>query len=158
MRYLFFLLALSACATVNPQGSELIATSKNYVGLHERADRRYLTYVLGVDPVRTEWCAAFVNSILIQNGHPTSASVNDNPLLARSFVDYGEKVVGEPRQGDIVVLKRGEPWQGHVGFYLRTQNINGRQHYILISGNDNDSVTIEAFPVSRVVAVRRVDL
>lgn len=157
MRYLIILLALSACATVEQENNN-VATSMTYLDLHEVKDREYLTQFLGVDPAEVEWCAAFVNAVLKENGYSTSASVHDHPLLARSFTYYGTKV-SEPRQGDIVVLKRGtESWQGHVGFYLRTEVKDGVPHYVLISGNDRNSVTINSFPVSRVVAVRRPGL
>ena len=35
-----------------------------YIGLHERFNRDELTELMGVDPIHTEWCAAFVNAVL----------------------------------------------------------------------------------------------
>ena len=32
--------------------------------MHERTDRAELAAYVGVDPVRTEWCAAFVNAVM----------------------------------------------------------------------------------------------
>lgn len=149
MRYLITFLALSACTTL-PQNDLVVASSK-YLGLHEVADRQELSRLVGVDPVRTEWCAAFVNTILEQQGYPTT-----NSLLARSFTDYGEPVFGDPEPGDIVVLRRGtEGWQGHVGIYLDTKVRNGKTYYVLISGNDDDSVRIGQFNANRLITIRR---
>lgn len=166
MRYLLIFLFLSGCSLASAEEDyfdydgiayhELIVYSLNYLGYDEYENRKELKSLLGVDPVRTEWCAAFVNYILEENGYPTSESVHEYPLLARSFTEYGMRVNGEPMIGDIVVLSRGtEGWQGHVGFYLGTVVRDGKVYYGLISGNDDDRVTVDIYPVGRVIAIRR---
>ena len=126
-----------------------------YIGLNEQRDRILIKEIMGIDPVTTEWCAAFVNMILLENLIPTSESVNPNPLLARSFLDWGQGVY-KPQKGDIVVFKRGADWQGHVGFYVSTTtDQNGVEYYNILGGNQGDAVSIEPYAVSRVVSIRR---
>lgn len=125
-------------------------------GLNEQKDRQLLNDILGVDPVRTEWCAAFVNMVLLDNELPTSASVSKYPLTARSFLQWGYKVE-EPRKGDVVVFTRGESWQGHVGFYVSSVDVNGVEYYHILGGNQSNSVNIESYAASRVVGIRRID-
>jgi len=62
-----------------------------YVGLTERQDRQELKELTGVDPVRTEWCAAFVNAVLEESDIKSN---NDHkyPLTARAFLDWGQKI------------------------------------------------------------------
>jgi len=128
-----------------------------YYGLNEIKDRNLLKNILGVDPVVTHWCAAFVNMILLENNLPTSESVSRYYLTARSFLTYGQEVT-EPRQGDIIVFPRGnQGWQGHVGFYVSSTTINGAEYYNIIGGNQNDSVTITPYLSSSALTIRRTD-
>ena len=56
------LLFISSCT------QDISDEARRYVGLNEYDDRREIKNLVGVDPVRTEWCAAFVNAVLeIQN-------------------------------------------------------------------------------------------
>lgn len=126
-----------------------------YVGLTERTDRQELKDYTGVDPVRTEWCAAFVNAVLEETGIEGSASVSDYPLTARSFLQWGTEVT-TPEPGDIVVFPRGNSsWQGHVGFYLKTQQINGVDYYLILGGNQNNKVSIVPYRAKRALGIRR---
>ena len=128
-----------------------------YVGSHERRDRNLLRNFMGIDPVRTEWCAAFLNSILNSQGIPGSESVSDNPLMARSFLDWGESV-DTPRRGDIVVFRRGNSgWEGHVAIYLSTVERDGRTYYRILGGNQNNEVNVTEYPVSRLLDIRRMN-
>jgi uncharacterized protein (TIGR02594 family) len=138
----------------NPQ-RENVYFAHHLVGLHERENRAELRRFLNVDPVRTEWCAAFVNAVLYVNGVPGSESVSDNPLLARSFLDWGTEVY-EPKMGDVVVFPRGrESWQGHVGFYVKTQVIDDIDYWVILGGNQDNQVSYELFPAYRAISVRR---
>lgn len=91
------------------------------------------------------WCSSFVNWVMKQSGHGGTDSA-----AARSWLKYGESV--KPRYGAITVLWRGSPdgWQGHVGFLHDFNDKN----VVLLGGNQRDSVSIQAFPRSRVLDFR----
>jgi uncharacterized protein (TIGR02594 family) len=170
---LVFLIAvtLSGCAYVKnnivstTMPSVFISTSNpphvlyaaSYVGMQERLDREQLYTLVGVDPVQTEWCAAFVNAILERHGVPGSTSVSEHPLLARSFLSWGESV-NEPKRGDIVIFRRGtEDWQGHVAIYLNTVIRDGKTYYRVLGGNQNDEVNVAEYSVNRLLGIRRIN-
>ena len=174
MRHLFggLVLAVSACSISPSVGIELKENEEprhrivvkqdnptikaiQYVGLTERTDRQELKEYTGVDPVRTEWCAAFVNAVLDETGIEGSASVSDYPLTARSFLQWGTKVT-TPEPGDIVVFPRGNSsWQGHVGFYLKTIQVSGVDYYMILGGNQNNKVSIVPYRASKALGIRR---
>ncbi len=121
----------------------------------------------------TPWCGAFVYHVahrLLGLEAPTQ------PLRARSWLGVGETTgvrpgvgVGRSLPGDAVVLTRGplpqpgpevEQAPGHVGFllpdHLRPSLGLGPLMVPLVSGNVADAVTVSAFPISRVLGVRRL--
>jgi hypothetical protein len=90
---------LVACACIflvacdaNSKAVNHLAEAANKLGLEEKTNRQELKEYTGVDPVRTEWCAAFVNAVLNESGIPGSESVSEYPLMARSFLTWGEKI------------------------------------------------------------------
>lgn len=100
---------------------------------------------------QTPWCAAFVGSVLASLGLPHTGKLN-----ARSYATYGQPVrTQDARPGDIVVLWRGSPtsWQGHVGIFVRFDD--GK--VVLRGGNQGNAVTDQAYPMDRIVAIRRAD-
>jgi uncharacterized protein (TIGR02594 family) len=127
--------------------------AKIFAGSSETKDGRILASffekALGqkVDPRKTPWCAAFVNSMLRTGGEKGTGS-----LMARSFLNYG-RPVKDPTEGDIVVLKRGNSRvYGHVGFYAgEDENGNIR----VLGGNQKDGVNISTYPASKVLGIRR---
>ena len=128
-----------------------------YVGSHERRDRNLLRNFMGIDPVHTEWCAAFINAVLRESEIEGSESVSDYPLTARSFLHWGESV-DIPRRGDIVVFRRGNSgWEGHVAIYLSTVERNGRTYYRILGGNQDNEVSVTEYPVSRLLGIRRMN-
>ena len=160
---------LTACSqpmaleTQDSQSTEIRLNTSNpaykaasYLGYTERTHRAELKELTGVDPVRTEWCAAFVNAVLEESGVDSN---NDHayPLTARAFLDWGTKVSKENIQpGDLVVFPRGnQGWQGHVGFYLKTVEINGRSYYLILGGNQNNKVSIVTYRASKALGIRR---
>jgi len=162
----FVIILISACQTTdyNNNSNDIRLPTNNpafkaaqYLGYTERTHRTELRELVGVDPVRTEWCAAFVNSVLNESGISGSESVSDVPLMARSFLNWGNKVSEEDiKPGDIVVFPRGSVgWQGHVGFYLKTEIINGRKYYLILGGNQNNKVSIVTYPASKALGIRR---
>jgi uncharacterized protein (TIGR02594 family) len=158
---ILLLFLLCACANVKEiipdrtEEPEYLIIADLYVGFNERRNREPLKKFLGVDPVNYEWCAAFVNAALRSRGIAGSESVSENPLLARSFLDWGEKVQ-EPQIGDVIVFPRGyEGWQGHVGFYYLTAVVDGVEYYAILGGNQNDEVSYELYPSSDAIGIRR---
>jgi uncharacterized protein (TIGR02594 family) len=135
--------------------NQKILIASRYMGYHERRNRAELRKFLGVDPVRIDWCAAFINSVLHEMNIKGSESVSNYPLTARSFLRWGKRVQ-KPEVGDIVVFPRGtESWQGHVGFYYGTEYRNGIKYYQILGGNQDDSVTIQLFRASTALSIRR---
>ena len=67
MRVLAFvgLVLVGACGTTS---TDSVITAQPYIGLQERENRKEIKALTGVDPVRTEWCAAFVNAVLELDG------------------------------------------------------------------------------------------
>ncbi len=152
-----FLFIVSGCEQFeleNPT-TDSIRTARGFLNSSETKDRAELKQFLGVDPVRYEWCAAFVNSVLEVNNIPGSESVSEHPLMARSFLRWGEKV-SEPKRGDIIVFPRGNSdWQGHVGFYISTYSVTGIEYYVILGGNQDDKVSYELYPSARALSIRR---
>jgi uncharacterized protein (TIGR02594 family) len=131
-----------------------------WVDKNEQQHRSELRDFLGVDPRQTEWCAAFVNSVLHSGDHAGSESVSEYPLMARSFLEWGEPVNHkheDPQPGDIVVFPRGrQSWQGHVGFYVDTVTVDGKVYWQILGGNQKNSVRIDLYDPSRALGVRRL--
>ena len=155
---------LSACSPSVSDNANITRLYKNtlthkafyYYGLSEQNDRQLIKEIMGVDPVQTQWCAAFVNMILLENDLPQSSSVSRHPLTARSFLLWGEKV-DEPIQGDILVFERGNSgWQGHVAFYVSETVIDGHLYYNVLGGNQGDAVTIDSYPSYKLLGIRRL--
>lgn len=121
------------------------------VGLHERYHRRDLQAMIGVDPSRTAWCAAYVDYVL----DVVFDLEGTDSLLAKSYLNWGISV-REPDLWDVVVFERNGPgWEGHVGFYMGETVIDGRTYYWILGGNQNDAVTVELYPRSEVLGIRR---
>lgn len=104
-----------------------------------------------IEDDETAWCAAFVGSVLSSLGLPHTGRLN-----ARSYANYGQAVrTQDARPGDIAVLWRNSPssWQGHVGIFVRFEE--GK--VVLRGGNQGNAVTDQAYPMDRIVAIRRAD-
>lgn len=119
-----------------------LTVAEQYVGLHERRDRVTLREFMGIDPLQVEWCAAFVNSVLSESGAEPTGS-----LMARSYLSWGASTL-TPTPGDVMVFSRGaEGWQGHVGFYVATVDYKDSQYWIVLGGNQDNTVSYQLFPV-----------
>ena len=159
----FIILFVSAC-NKPPEAANSIRVTKHtlthkayyWYGLNEERDRQIIKDIMGVDPVHTEWCAAFVNMVLRENALPQSSEYNDYPLMARSFLYWGDPV-DEPKQGDILVFERGgSGWKGHVAFYVSTKVVNGQKVYSVLGGNQDNAVNIKEYPASKLLGIRRL--
>lgn len=161
MKYLILITLLASCSLIEVNGvhSESVEVAKSMIGMHESYDRKILKEYLGVDPTRTEWCAAFVNSVLNEVGIPGSESVHRYPLLARSFLRWGEEVdQRNVTRGDVVIFPRGSNgWQGHVGFFYDSYVEDDIEYWLILGGNQGDRISISPYPRSRVIGVRRYE-
>ena len=160
MRVIFLsLLLLAGCGVTikTPSPPDPVLNALRYIGFSEISQRYELSTLTGIDPVRTQWCAAFVNSILNMSDIPGSETVSDNPLTARSFLKWGEPVdPADIQRGDIVVFPRGRSdWQGHVGFYVDTRIIDGYPMYVILGGNQDNTVNYDLFAPSTALDIRR---
>ncbi len=81
----------------------------------------------------TAWCAAAMNTWLLEGGLRGTGKLN-----ARSFLDWGREHTGKPEKGVIAVFERGNSaWQGHVAF------CTGREtdtHIEVLGGNQQNQV------------------
>ena len=133
-----------------------IGVASKFVGVNEKQHKdiisRFIRNTAGINinPAETAWCAAFVNGVLGATGQTGTGRLN-----ARSFLKWG-RPTDTPREGDIVVLTRGNPnsWTGHVGFYAG-RGKNGRIK--ILGGNQNNSVSIKEFPESQVLGYRTAE-
>jgi len=154
LRNSLLIILMSSCGpSIANDKNSVVQEAEQYIGLQERQDRKILRELVGVDPVRTEWCAAFVNAILESQNIPGSSSVSENPLMARSFLSWGERVdPAEIQRGDIVVFPRGtEGWKGHVGFFVEEQN----GMWIILGGNQQNEVRYDLYNPRKALGVRR---
>lgn len=105
------------------------------------------------------WCSGFVNYVCKLLRLPRSKS-----LRARSWLNVGVPVTriefAHPRY-DVVILKRGGDGQpgpeeleapGHVGFYAS----HDLDQVWILGGNQGGQVSIAAFPVDRILGIRRL--
>lgn len=110
------------------------------------------------------WCSAFVNGIAHAMRLPRSKS-----LRARSWLAVGESILIEDAETgfDVVILERGGGDQpgpdvidapGHVGFFAGKPYLSGSEisRVYVLGGNQSNSVSVQSFPVSRVLGVRRL--
>lgn len=133
--------------------SGVIQTATRFIGMTEEDHQRELmafiaTAGISLNPAEESWCAAFVNAVLQANSIPGNGKVN-----ARAFLDWGVATT-RPQPGDIVVLYRGDRngWKGHVGFFMGFDPTGAVR---ILGGNQADKVSIEAFPVTRVLGYRQ---
>ncbi len=137
----------------NPTSPYAMASS--FLGKNEMKGREELSGFFNksmgqnVDPSKTPWCAAFVNSALGASGQKGTGS-----LMAKSFLNYGT-ATDKPTQGDIVVLNRGnDPSLGHVGFYSGTETRGGQDYIKILGGNQDNGVSVKSYPASQLAGYR----
>ena len=94
-------------------------------------------------PNSVPWCSSFVNYCITKSGLQGT-----NSKQARSWAQWG--AASDRRPGSIVVLERGNPPQGHVGFFVGPDDSRIR----LLGGNQGDRVSIASYDAERVIAVR----
>lgn len=110
------------------------------------------------------WCSAFVNYVFWILGMERTKS-----LRARSWLTVGYPIpMDRAHTGfDVVILRRGTGRQpgpevidapGHVGLYSGHTPPGPTSHasVSLLGGNQSDGVNIAAYPLDRVLGVRRI--
>jgi uncharacterized protein (TIGR02594 family) len=108
-----------------------------------RIEAYHATTAGGAEPDSVPWCSSFVNYCIAKSGLQGT-----NSKQARSWAQWG--VASDRRPGSIVVLERGNPPQGHVGFFVGPDDSRIR----LLGGNQGDKVSIASYDAERVIAVR----
>ena len=104
------------------------------------------------------WCSAFTNFVAWLLRLPRSKS-----LAARSWLMVGTPIqLHDATAGfDVVVLKRGKGPQpgadvldapGHVGLFAGVEG----KHVLVLGGNQGDRVSIERFPITSILGLRRL--
>lgn len=98
----------------------------------------------------TAWCSAFANWVALKSHKKRSGQ-----LTARSWLKVGEKVE-VPLVGDIVVFWRESrsSWKGHVGFFISYSQ--DKKYIYCLGGNQNNQVSIKAYPVYRLLGFRKI--
>lgn len=104
----------------------------------------------------TAWCSAFVCWVLEPTiGAPRFGARSTRSAAARSWATWGvDRTPDLPLApyGAIAVLSRGAPPAAHVGFVVDVAPPLGR--IWLFGGNQGDAVSIAAFPIDRLIALR----
>ena len=104
-------------------------------------------------PDEVPWCSSFVNAVAWMLTLPRSGSA-----AARSWLAVGLPVESLPQAVvgfDVVVFKRGtNPALGHVGFYGGHTDTQ----VFCLGGNQGNAVSLAAFPVRDLVAIRRLQV
>ena len=143
-----------------------LAIARQFVGVREgvgAVDNPLIVAMLqledpGVQHDAVPWCSSFVNFVCWLLGIPRSKS-----LAARSWLNVGKPIaLSDAMAGfDVVILQRGDGPQpgagvvnapGHVAFYVG----HDADHIQVLGGNQGDAVSVESFPTTRVLGVRRL--
>jgi uncharacterized protein (TIGR02594 family) len=143
--------------TVCDRDSGPYMEAKKWEGKSAKENRQELKTFLAqgnnnvpVDPAKIPWCAAFANAILNRQGYETTGS-----LAARSFLSWGAKTK-DPKEGDIVVLKRGRGnYTGHVGFFQGYEIVYGVKYVKVFGGNTDHAVQAGYYPSGKVLGYRK---
>lgn len=124
--------------------AELGQTEVSGSGDNPRIRQYHATTAGGAEPDSTPWCSSFANFCVRGAGLQGA-----NSKAARSWLTWGQEAP-DFVPGCIVVLKRGNPPSGHVGFYVGRES--GRIQ--LLGGNQGDKVSIASFDADRVIGIR----
>jgi uncharacterized protein (TIGR02594 family) len=106
------------------------------------------------------WCAAFVNSVLVEGDYERLDYGKDNYNLirAKQYENYGDKVqnIDQAQDGDLLVTKAynkaTKRWSYHTGFYSGKKD----GEYTMLGGNQDDRVTVKVIQSDSIHAVRRI--
>jgi uncharacterized protein (TIGR02594 family) len=114
-------------------------------GNNPRITEYFKTTTLGAQPDSVPWCSAFVNFCVTQSDNKGTDSA-----LARSWLNWGVES-DDLVPGCIMVIERGSPPKGHVGYFVG-RDANGTIQ--LLGGNQSNAVNISSFPNARALGKR----
>lgn len=114
------------------------------VGNNERILEYHGVTTLRATADSVPWCSSFACWVIERAGYKSTRSA-----AARSWLQWG-RAIDQPVEGCIVVLKRGAPPSGHVGFYVGGDANRVR----LLGGNQGDRVSEAFFPRADVLGYR----
>lgn len=148
--------------------TSLYDVGKRFLGMREIPGKEHHPFILWCfsltgypQPYSDEdsWCSAWLNGLCYVLGLQRSGSAAARSWLrVGSPVEYDQALVGM----DIVVLQRGAPPQpgpeiinapGHVTIFA---GFDGDKHFKGLGGNQDDCVSVQVFPASQVLGVRRL--
>ena len=93
------------------------------------------------------WCGLFMAIIAKRAGH---AFLSHKVLAAIEWLKWGKKVLkGEEKLGDVLIFSR--PGGNHVGLYVAENKVS----FLVLGGNQSDSVSFSWIAKSRLVGTRR---
>ncbi len=121
-----------------------MGVTEDPVGSNPRIEAYHASTEGGAADDAVAWCASFVNFCVEAAGVRGTRS-----KAARAWLDWGVDA-GDFIPGCIVVLRRGSPPKGHVGFFAGFES--GRIK--LLGGNQGNQVAVASFDVDRVLARR----
>ena len=113
-------------------------------GSNPRIEEYHATTEGGAEPDSVAWCSSFVNFCVERAGFRGTKSKS-----ARSWLEWGVEAA-DFVPGCIVVLNRGQPPKGHVGFYVGRESSRLR----LLGGNQGDKVSVASYDADRVIGRR----
>lgn len=121
-----------------------LGVTEDPLGSNPRIEAYHASTAGGAADDAVAWCASFVNFCVEAAGVRGTRS-----KAARAWLDWGVDA-GDFVPGCIVVLRRGSPPKGHVGFFAGFES--GRIK--LLGGNQGNQVSVASFDVDRVLARR----
>lgn len=104
-------LSMSAFSAVPSHSADLLAGMSRYENMHERANRKQLKRILGVDPVTVRWCGAMLTVVVRNAGKKPPVG----SFRAVAWKNYG-RAVPKTRAyvGRAIAVVRGGT---HVGVF-----------------------------------------
>jgi uncharacterized protein (TIGR02594 family) len=142
---------LPVAPNASPDKWPWLTEGMRVLGWHEVDDNAKLRKWLASDgkalgdPRKFPWCGDFVETCILRA--LPDEPVPNNAYWARNWVSWG--VEAKPQIGAVMVFSRG-PKSGHVGFYVGETN----EYYIILGGNQNNSVSKSKIAKSRLLAAR----
>lgn len=132
---------------------EWMEIAEKEIGTHEIAGpkdtARIVEYAacttLHADDDETPWCSAFVCWVFEMCNIKSTRSA-----AARSWLKWGA-MLQEPREGCVVILKRGAPPSGHVCLFVKERDADT---ITCLGGNQSDQVKYSHYKKSDVLGYR----